>query len=387
MDSARCEIAVVGGGVVGSAAALGLTQAGFDVRLIERAAPPAPAADFDLRVYAVSPGSQRWLDALGVWHSLDAARVCAYEAMEIWGSQTARALHFCAADVMRAELGWIAEQSQLLHALWQALPGAVLCSNTQVQDVRFDDSGAQLQLGDGRGLRARLVLAAEGAHSPLRERAGIDIVDWSYEQHALVAHVSTAEPHRGVALQRFLAGGPLAFLPLADGRRSIVWSLPSEQAQRLRALPDEDFHRELAAAIQFRAGAVLGSTPRLLFPLRLLHAREYRRASLALLGDAAHVVHPLAGQGVNLGLGDAAELVAQLRGARERGGDWAGERVLARYERARKAANLEMLALTDALNRSFRVRSAGLPQLLDHGLAMLDRLTPVKQLLIRRALG
>lgn len=382
----RCDIAVVGGGVVGASAALALSRAGFDVQLIERAAPPPPAgADYDPRVYALAPSSAALLDGLGVWSSLPADRLCAYQRMRVWESAPERALSFGASEVGEALLGWIAEQSQLLSALWARFPAGLARPDTAVEDAQFG-AGARLILSRGE-LQARLVIAAEGAVSPLRERAGIETAQRDYGQLALVTHVQTREPHRGVALQRFLPGGPLAFLPLADGRRSIVWSLPVEEARHLQALPQADFHQQLASAIQFETGDILASTPRALFPLRLMHATEYVRDALALVGDSAHVVHPLAGQGVNLGLADVSELVRVLIEARDQRSDWAGARVLRRYERARKAANLEMLALTDLLDRSFRSALPGLPRLLDAGLALLDRMAPAKQALIRRALA
>ncbi|MDB5971332.1 MAG: 2-octaprenylphenol hydroxylase [Hydrocarboniphaga sp.] len=372
--------------MVGAAAALALSQAGFDVRLLERgAAPPMPGADYDLRVYAIAPSSAALLSDLGIWQALPGDRLCAYQGMRVWESAPERGLNFGAADVGENQLGWIAEQVQLLAALWRQLPPGVARPNTPVNDAVFAD-GALLKLADGE-LQARLVVAAEGAGSPLRERAGIVTAEREYRQLALVAHVQTREPHRGLALQRFLPGGPLAFLPLADGRRSIVWSLPAEQARRVHALSDDDFHRALAAAVQFETGTILRSTARTLFPLRLMHATEYVRDALALIGDSAHVIHPLAGQGVNLGLADVAELRRVLVEARAQRLDWAGLRVLRRYERARKAANLEMLALTDLLDRAFRTRIPGLPRLLDAGLAMLDRAAPAKQALIRRALA
>lgn len=389
--SDRCEIAVVGGGVVGAAAALALNDAGFDVRLLERAAAPAaPTPDYDARVFAIAPSSMALLRRLGVWDTMPAERLCAYQGMRVWESAPERALSFSAADVGSAQLGWIVEQSQLLSALWARLPAGVAQAQTAVSAAEFASGSACLQTEQGE-IHARLVIAAEGAASPLRERAGIDIVERSYEQSALVTQVQTSEPHRGRALQRFLPGGPLAFLPLANGQRSIVWSLPSDEARRMQALPIDEFHQLLASAIQFEIGSLISSTPRSLFPLRLLHASDYVRDSLVLLGDSAHVIHPLAGQGLNLGFGDVAELVNVLGEARRENRDWGGARVLHRYERARKAANLEMITLTDALDRAFRGTSsgqnAGLPRLLDAGLSMLDRIAPAKQLLIRRALG
>ncbi len=388
MTTRACDIAVVGGGVVGAAAALGLHRAGFDVRLIERGAPPVAHGDeVDARVYAMSPASARWLRELGVWQAMRPERLGAYESMRIWESRPERALGFDAADIGQSALGWIVEQSQLLAALWPALPAALVQTGSAVGAADIGDDGARLQLADGSSLSARIVLAAEGALSPLRERSGIATVEREYEQCALVAHLRCSQPHGGVALQRFLPGGPLALLPLADGRRSLVWSLPPDEAETLRTMPAAEFHQALASAIQFQAGVIEDSTPRLSFALRLLHAQDYVQGALVLVGDSAHVVHPLAGQGVNLGLGDAAALVGALTTARDAGQDWAAARVLRRYERARKAENLEMLALTDALDRAFRASSLALPRVLDVGLAVLDRVDPIKRLLIRRAVG
>lgn len=387
-DARRCEIAVVGGGLVGAAVTLGLQQAGFDVCLVERAAPPpAPADDYDPRVYAISPASARWLDALGAWTSIPAGRRGAYEAMRIWESRPERALGLSAADVGRAELGWIVEQAQMLAALWAAIDPRRILGGVRVDAMEIGADAARLDLGAAGRLQATLVIAAEGGFSALRERAAIATVERDYEQSGLVCHLRGDRPHAGVALQRFLPGGPLALLPLADGRRSLVWSLPTAEAERLRALPAAAFHEQLAAAVQFECGAILDSTPRLAFPLRLLHAEDYVQDRLVLIGDSAHVVHPLAGQGVNLGLGDAEALVAVLAAARAAGEDWAAPRRLRRYERARKADNLEMLALTDALDRAFRTPLPGLPRLLDAGFALLDRVDPLKRLLIRRAIA
>jgi 2-octaprenyl-3-methyl-6-methoxy-1,4-benzoquinol hydroxylase/2-octaprenylphenol hydroxylase len=254
-----------------------------------------------------------------------------------------------------------------------------------VQALELRDDVASLVLDDGRTIVAKLVLAADGAESQLRLWAGIECTRWSYPQQAVVCHVRTERPHGGIASQRFLPEGPLAFLPLADGRSSIVWS--ATNADELLALGDDEFCNRLAAAAQFQFGAILGTTRRVAYPLRLLHASRYVQPRLALVGDAAHVVHPLAGQGVNMGLADAAALVEAIVAARKRGADIGALRGLQRYERARKADNLEMLAMTDGLHRAFGHRSAAWDRLRNAGMDTVNRLTPLKNLLARRATG
>jgi ubiquinone biosynthesis UbiH/UbiF/VisC/COQ6 family hydroxylase len=254
-----------------------------------------------------------------------------------------------------------------------------------IESARFAESAAALQLADGRELRARLVVAADGADSQLRGLAGIDTLGWAYAQRAIVCHVHTQLPHRATAWQRFLASGPLAFLPLADGRCSIVWSAEEPLALELLALDDAAFLERLGAASEHVLGELLQTTSRVSFPLRLLHAQDYARPGLVLVGDAAHVVHPLAGQGVNLGFADVQQLASTLAAARGAGRDWSGLRVLQSYARARKAANLEMLALTEGLYRAFRLRLPGLKAALGLGMEAVDRLGPLKSWLTRQA--
>jgi ubiquinone biosynthesis UbiH/UbiF/VisC/COQ6 family hydroxylase len=386
---AQHEIIVVGGGPVGAAAMLALRQAGFDVALLDRAPPPRPfdAADYDLRVYALAPVAQRVLDALGVWPAIAAARVSPYAAMRVWQRDPQRPLKFDANELAKPQLGWIVEHGLIVARLWQALQAAPVHSGAVIESAQFDEAGARLQLSDGRALEARLVIAADGADSQLRQLAGIEVLAWRYAHTAVVCHVQTARPHRGTAWQRFLQTGPLAFLPLADGRSSIVWSADEPCARELLALDDSAFCERLAQASQGVLGDITGSTRRVSFPLRFLHAQDYVRPALALAGDAAHTVHPLAGQGVNLGLADAQALVQVLREARDAGRDWAAPRNLARYARARKPANLEMLSLTDGLYRAFRLSAPGLRTALGLGMEAVDRLGPIKNWLARQATG
>jgi 2-octaprenylphenol hydroxylase len=385
----RHEIAVVGGGAVGAATALGLARQGFDVALLEKGGAPQEfsAADWDPRVYALSPGSVQFLGALGVWNRIAAQRVSPYGRMEVWEQNAAQALVFDAAELGAPELGFIVEDRLLRSALWAGLGNAVtVMTGAQVTGLQRDGA-PKLTLANGDTLEAELVVAAEGAESPLREWAGIDPVGWSYDQRALVSHVETERPHGGTAYQRFLPYGPLAFLPLADGRSSIVWSTQAAEADELLALDENSFREALAAALDNRLGAIGACSPRFAFPLRLLHAEQYVVPGLALVGDSAHVVHPLAGQGLNLGLADALALVDVVTAARKERKRLGALRVLQRYERRRKAQNVEMLALTDGLNRLFRLRVPGLGPLRELGMSLVSRSGPVKQALARRAMG
>lgn len=381
------QVAVVGGGVVGAALTLALHRAGIDAALIERGAAPKPydAADYDLRVYALSPASTRFLGELGVWSAITQKRACAYQGMRIWDERPGEALQFEASALGVPQLGHIVENSLLLDELWKALAAVPTYTKTQISGLRLDEQAAHLQLEDGREISAALVIAADGADSQLRDWAGIECVRWAYEQQAVVCHVETELPHRGIARQRFLPGGPLAFLPLSDGRSSIVWS--AQDAEDLLELDEEEFRSRLAMALQNELGAIGACTRRVGFPLRLLHAQDYALPRFALAGDAAHVVHPLAGQGVNLGLADAVVMVRELSAARESGRDPGSLRLLKRYERERKADNLDMLAVTDGLNRAFGLRIDSWDSLRNLGISAVNRMTPLKNLLMKRAVG
>jgi len=384
------DIAIIGGGPVGLTTAIGLRQAGFSVLLIERGDPQHDwqSSRYDGRVYAIAPRSAKLLDDLGVWPGIAAARISPYAEMRVWDRHPERALRFAAADAGAAELGWIVEHSLIAARLWTALAGSDCLFPVTVDSLQLADpeqAKTTLTLSDGRVVQAGLVIAADGADSRIRELAGIDVVSWRYDQCAIVCHVSTAEPHRMTAYQRFLGTGPLAFLPLVDGRCSIVWSTDAAQASELTMLSDQAFLQRLNEASQGVLGDVLAATPRVAVPLRLLHATEYVRDGLALVGDAAHAIHPLAGQGLNLGLSDARCLIDTLTEARDARRDWRSQRTLLRYARARKAENLEMLAVTDSLSRAFGLRLRGLTTLLGLGMEAVDKLGPVKGLLMRQA--
>lgn len=387
----RVDAVVVGGGVVGGATALMLAREGLQVHLVEAREPRPWQADaeLDLRVFALAPSSARLLDSLGVWDAVAAARVSPYQGMQVVDAANGAKLDFSAARRGRAELGWIVENGLLVDRLWQGLrqAGVQLHCPAQLQDVTWRDDGVRLELDGGRSLRTALLVAADGAGSPLREQAGIACRKRDYRQRGVVAHVRCQQDHDGVAWQRFLPGGPLALLPLADGRCSVVWTLPQQEASRVLALDDGAFCRELGMASDFHFGPVTQATHRAAFPLRLQLARRYCHRRMVLVGDAAHVVHPLAGQGVNLGLRDVIGLRAVVREAMQRSVDIADENVLARYSRRRRSADSLDAVGFDAIERGFALDSAPLTALRGVGVRLVNRLGPLKQRLIAHAAG
>ncbi|HET6552866.1 MAG TPA: UbiH/UbiF/VisC/COQ6 family ubiquinone biosynthesis hydroxylase [Dyella sp.] len=387
------DVVVVGGGMVGAATALAMARAGFATALVEARAPaPWSAKDeVDLRVVGLAPSSVALLDDLDVWTSIRASRAGPYAHMHVWDAATGAAIHFDAADEGRDLLGYIVENNLVQWRLWEALePAGVrrICP-AQVSGFEVLEDRVQLNLDGAEApiLSARLLVAADGAGSPLRALAGIETQGRDYAQRGVVAHVSTERPHEGTAWQRFLDTGPLALLPLADGRSSIVWSLPEAQAQRVMALDDEAFLHELGVASDFRLGRMLCATARAAFPLRLQLAKSYQAERFVLLGDAAHAVHPLAGQGVNLGLRDVAQLRDVLVEAREIGVDIAAPQVLRRYARRQRSADTLDALSFDALARIYGWTAPPLVAARGLGVRLLDRLSPLKRRLAQHASG
>jgi 2-octaprenyl-3-methyl-6-methoxy-1,4-benzoquinol hydroxylase/2-octaprenylphenol hydroxylase len=383
---------VVGGGAIGTALALGLARDGLEVALVEARAPKPWGAgdDVDLRVVALAADARALLEDLGAWPAIAAARIGPYRRMRVWDALAPGELAFDAAENGQAALGWIVENALIQHALWAAIgagPNVRLHCPAEVERVDNDDDGVSATLADGTRLRARVLVAADGAESPVRTALGIGCENRGYAQRAVVANVATARPHEDTAWQRFLPGGPLAFLPLADGRSSIVWSLPDAEAARVLALEDAAFRTELGAAFDFRLGEIVSSTPRAAFPLRLRLAKRYVAGRSVLAGDAAHVVHPLAGQGMNLGFRDVASLRRILRDASARGGDVGAAHVLRRYERERRSENALAARGLDAIERLFGASDPLTPVLRGAGLALVDRIAPVKHLFASIAAG
>ncbi|MGB0955016.1 MAG: FAD-dependent oxidoreductase [Panacagrimonas sp.] len=381
------DVAVVGAGVVGLAAAVGLREAGFSVCLIERAKalPGYDANAYDPRVYAIAPSAARFLQTLKVWDEIAATRACACHAMQVWSRNPAQGLNFTSDALDQSPLNWIVEHRLLVHALSRHLNGVEQRFGHSVEALSLSDEGASLKLSDHQTVNAELIVCAQGGDASLREMAGLDVVGWEYGQTAVVCHLHTQQPHDGKALQRFVDGSVLAFLPLADGRRSIVWSLPDAEAQGIKALSDQAFLLRLRVAIQDQLGELSSPTRRLSFALRLQHAPRYVTDRFALIGDSAHVVHPLAGQGLNLGLADAQCLINQVALARSMMRQWWAVRTLSRFERTRRAANLEMAAVTDLLGRTFASDHGVVRNAARLGMYFAGQSSPLKRSLQRAA--
>ena len=385
------DLVVVGAGIVGSAAALAAARDGLRVALVEAREPPRwQAGEPDLRVVAFAPDNAALLDDLGVWAAVREARAQPYRRMRVWDAAGGGELVFDADALGRAGLGHIVENALLVDRLWSACartPGIDIFCPARVEALSQDEHEAVLALDDGARLHARLVLGADGAGSRLRALAGLDAPAHDYGQRGLVAYVGTESPHEDTAWQRFLPTGPLAFLPFADGRCSIVWTLPEAGASRLLEAGEAAFRRELTRAFDARLGEVVSVSARAAFPLRRQLASGYVAGRVALAGDAAHVVHPLAGQGVNLGLRDVAGLRETWRNARARGVDPGAPHRLDRWARARRSENTLAAYSFEAINRAFS-NDALLPTLLrGHALGLAGRLPTLTRLLWHRAAG
>ncbi len=385
------DTVVIGGGIVGATAACALGEAGVRVALVEARAPLAlEEQQPDPRVFAISRASERIFRSLGAWDAIHRSGAFAFSDMEVWDAGGKGVTHFDCAELGESCLGYIIEPRFIQDALWQqlqALTTVSLYCPARFQSIEILADRVEVGLEDSRQLSADLLIAADGSHSPVRNTLRIKTQGHHYQQSSLVALVKTSEPHRNTAWQRFLPGGPLAFLPMGDGWSSIVWTMPTENTERLLTADKEQFHEELAAAFGHRLGTILESGEREAWPLQRLHAERYVIPRAALIGDAAHAIHPLAGQGVNLGLLDAAALAEVVVAARARGRDPGSLAVLRRYERWRRGDNLLMMMAMDGINQVFSNARFPLQRLRNLGLSLVNRSGLARRQFMKHAMG
>ncbi|QDX82279.1 ubiquinone biosynthesis protein UbiH [Denitratisoma sp. DHT3] len=380
------DIVIVGGGLAGLSLAVALRQARLSVALVEGRAPARPAG-WDARIYAVSPANVAFLEQIGAWRHLDAARLCPIEAMMVRGDAGGR-LDFTAYDAGVDALAWIAEASAMQCELWESAKrqaNVTLFCPASPQALAFEPERAILTLADGRALRARLVVAADGADSWTRQAAGIEARFQPYGQHGLVANFECARPHRNAAFQWFRADGVLAYLPLPGEAISIVWSTPEAHCRELLDLAPAEFCRRVEQAGDHTLGELRLATPPAAFPLRLMRAPRSIAPRLALIGDAAHTIHPLSGHGINLGFQDARAL-ARMLAAKPEHVDCGEPAFLRAYERARREDVVALQTVTDGLQRLFAPTSPLLSRLRNLGLNLTNGVPVVKNLLVRYAL-
>lgn len=384
------DIIIAGAGMVGATLACALTTTPLRIAVIE-ARPPAlqwPADSIDCRVSAISIASQQILTQLGVWPQLQQYGVSPFRNMVVWDANGSGSIQFDSADIGASCLGHIIENRAIQAALFQQLQRTgtvdILCPQ-RITALSTAREAITVQLDEQQTLTARLLVGADGGRSTVRQLAGIATRGWPYQQQAIVATVSTEQPHQATAWQRFTDHGPLAFLPLANGQSSIVWSTTPAHAEQLLGEDDATFCTMLGQAFDYRLGRITDSSQRAVFPLHCQHATHYIKPRLALIGDAAHTIHPLAGQGVNLGLLDAAVLADVLlqAGHKEPG----SITLLRRYERWRKGDNLLTLATMDGFKRLYGNQTTPLPWLRNTGMTLLNAMPPLKRQLMRQAMG
>ncbi len=387
------EVAIAGGALVGAALARGLRGARVALISQERPAPQPDTAQYDARVYAVSPGNATFLAQLGVWNSVPEARRTPVHAMRVHGDDGESLIEFDAYRSGCSELAWIVEDRLLQQALWRGLEnqdGLKLYSGAPVASLEIGSARTAVRLEDGRELSAQLVVGADGARSQVRAQAGITVAGRVYGQRAVVANFACGRPHRNVALQWFQGarkqGAVLALLPLRADQVSMVWSVPDAEAARLLALAPALLASEVTLASRAVLGELALVTPQRAFPLEQLTATRMVAPRVALAGDASHVIHPLAGQGANLGLQDA-RVLAQVLRSREPGRDAGDLRLLRRYERERAEDILAMRTAVHGLFRLFAAGGSGIARLRNAGLNFVDRIPVLKNLLMRHAMG
>lgn len=404
------DVVIVGGGMVGGLLAAALAP--LSVALIDSSeAKPfehGSSPDYDLRVSALSVASRRMLEAVGAWEGIEARRVCPYRDLSVWDGEQGGRTDFHARDAGMPELGYIVENRVVQLSLWdqlQKLPNVSCYCPAKLSGFETDDSGVTVKFDSSSApqsqspghtsdmmqipsrIRARLLVGADGAASAVRAQAGIRIQSASYEQHALVANVTTALPQQQITWQRFVPSGPQAMLPLCGSKASVVWYNTADEVARLVELENQAFIDELCNAFPEELGGIKSVDSRASFPITKAHATTYTAHRIVLAGDAAHTVHPLAGQGVNIGLLDAAALAETLLNANNANRDIGAQQVLARYERWRRFENNLMIESLDAIHKAFSEQPNWFKQVRSTGLNTVNRLPFLRNRLMQRAMG
>jgi len=388
------DIIIVGGGMVGASLACGLAEEAeaLSIAIIDANEPNLEwdKDSYDMRVSAITRASQTLFKNIDVWDKIVEQRVSPYQDMFVWDAEGKGQVHFDSADMGEADLGHIIENRVIIKALHQRISEVsnidLLCPK-QIKNISFQDDKTELQLQDKTSLSAKLVVGADGTRSWVRQQADIAVKGWDFDQAALVTTVKTEKYHQDTAWQRFLKTGPLAFLPLTDGYSSIVWSTSPDEAKRLTEISEDDFAIELEHAFESKLGKIESVATRAVFPLRLFETLNYVKPRLALVGDAAHTIHPLAGQGVNLGLADVSSLITVIVEALNDKKDIGSLKVLRRYERWRRADNRSMLVAMDSIKRLFGSELSVVKDIRSLGLNLTDRITPLKNILMQQAMG
>lgn len=391
----QTDIIIVGGGITGLSTALGLANnTDCKITLLEAKEPALSWGDasIGMRTSAITRASKQWFESLGVWPAILRDRLCAFDEMHVWDGESAGDIHFSGDEIGEPCLGYIIENRVIQRAFWQAIQAQtnriqLLCPE-KWESINCTDVNVSVQLTNGRVITSQLLISADGALSKVRGYLGFNYSERDYGHTAIVANVSVAKPHGKTARQRFEKTGPLALLPMADEHVcSIVWSQQRDEAKRLLALRDEAFNKEITVRFESVLGDVALLSQRVSFPLTCRHAKNYIQERVVLVGDAAHTIHPLAGQGLNLGLADSAVLCDVIKTACDKGRDFSARDTLRRYERKQKAANTAMLASMDGFRLLFGSDNPYVLHARSEGLQLLNQHRFLKNYFVQKALG
>ncbi len=385
------DVVIVGGGMVGAAVACGLGGTALKVAVVEQAIPEAfsEGQAHDLRVSALSLASKTILESVGVWSGVLSRRSCPFRRMRVW--ETSGDTEFNSDDINLPELGFIVENRVTQLALLERLlefDNVELIAPATIKKINYSVTGqTTLQLQDGGEIQTKMLVAADGGNSRVRQAVGLGVTSWDYKQHAMVIYIETGYEQQDITWQRFVPSGPQAFLPLTGSYGSIVWYNSADEVRRLKSLSNEELIAELTATFPDCLGKVKQVLGVASFPLKRQHAQQYVKQGVALVGDAAHMINPLAGQGVNIGLLDAAALAEVLVEAREKGEEIGDVTVLKRFEKMRRNENLRMMTVMDVFYRVFSNDVLPLKFFRNLGLGLAERISPVKNKVMRMAIG